>query len=56
MRAFAPRWATWWCADSLAASLPQCAQTHTNLPRKHPGDWVDVEADIIARYHVEALS
>ncbi len=41
-------------ADSFAVSLVQYTQAHTNLLRKHPGDSVNIETDIIARY-VEAL-
>ncbi len=41
-------------ADSFAVSLVQYTQAHTNLLRKQPGDTVNIETDIIARY-VEAL-
>jgi riboflavin synthase len=41
-------------ADSFAVSLVQYTQAHTNLLRKHVGDSVNIETDIIARY-VEAL-
>jgi len=41
-------------ADSFAVSLVQYTQAHTNLLRKKPGDSVNIETDIIARY-VEAL-
>ena len=41
-------------ADSFAVSLVQYTQAHTNLLRKRPGDAVNIETDIIARY-VEAL-
>jgi riboflavin synthase len=41
-------------ADSFAVSLVQYTQEHTNLLRKRPGDSVNIETDIIARY-VEAL-
>ena len=41
-------------ADSFAVSLVQYTQEHTNLLRKKPGDSVNIETDIIARY-VEAL-
>ena len=37
-------------ADSFAVSLVQYTQEHTNLLRKHPGDSVNIETDIIARY------
>lgn len=40
--------------DSFAVSLVQYTQEHTNLLRKRPGDSVNIETDIIARY-VEAL-
>src|SRR6185369_16277953 len=41
-------------ADSFAVSLVQYTQEHTNLLRKRPGDSVNIETDIIARY-VETL-
>ncbi|HXQ24353.1 MAG TPA: riboflavin synthase [Candidatus Acidoferrales bacterium] len=41
-------------ADSFAVSLVQYTQAHTNLLRKRPGDTVNIETDIIARY-VETL-
>jgi riboflavin synthase len=41
-------------ADSFAVSLVQYTQAHTSLLRKHPGDPVNIETDIIARY-VETL-
>jgi riboflavin synthase len=37
-------------ADSFAVSLVQYTQEHTSLLRKHPGDSVNIETDIIARY------
>lgn len=37
-------------ADSFAVSLVQYTQEHTNLLRKRPGDSVNIETDIIARY------
>lgn len=37
-------------ADSFAISLVQYTQEHTNLLRKNPGDAVNIETDIIARY------
>lgn len=40
--------------DSFAVSLVQYTQEHTNLLRKKPGDSVNIETDIIARY-VETL-
>jgi len=41
-------------ADTFAVSLVQYTQAHTNLIDKHPGDSVNIETDIIARY-VEAV-
>ena len=41
-------------ADSFAVSLVQYTQAHTNLMRKQPGNSVNIETDIIARY-VETL-
>ncbi len=41
-------------ADTFAVSLVQYTQDHTNLMRKKPGDSVNIETDIIARY-VETL-
>ena len=41
-------------ADTFAVSLVQYTQTHTNLLGKQPGDSVNIETDIIARY-VETL-
>jgi riboflavin synthase len=41
-------------ADSFAVSLVQYTQAHTSLTRKRPGDSVNIETDIIARY-VETL-
>lgn len=41
-------------ADSFAVSLVRYTQEHTNLNRKRPGDTVNIETDIIARY-VEQL-
>jgi riboflavin synthase len=41
-------------ADAFAVSLVQYTQAHTNLLRKRPGDSVNIETDIIARY-VETL-
>jgi riboflavin synthase len=40
--------------DNFAVSLVQYTQAHTNLLRKKPGQSVNIETDIIARY-VEAL-
>ena len=37
-------------ADSLAVSLVEFTQEHTNLTRRRPGDRVNLESDIIARY------
>ena len=41
-------------ADSFAVSLVQYTQENTTLLRKEPGDSVNIETDIIARY-VETL-
>src|ERR1700687_3608518 len=41
-------------ADSFAISLVQYTQAHTSLLRKQPGDSVNIETDILARY-VESL-
>lgn len=41
-------------SDGFATSLVQYTQTHTTLPTKRPGDFVNIETDILARY-VEAL-
>jgi riboflavin synthase len=41
-------------AGTFAVSLVQYTQAHTNLLRKRPGDTVNIETDIIARY-VETL-
>lgn len=41
-------------ADTFAVSLVQYTQAHTNLLGKQPGDSVNIETDIIARY-VEAM-
>jgi riboflavin synthase len=40
--------------ETFAVSLVQYTQTHTNIGSKKPGDSVNIETDIIARY-VEAL-
>lgn len=40
--------------DSFAVSLVEHTQKHTNLTRKRPGDKINLESDIIARY-VEQL-
>ena len=40
--------------DSFAASLVEFTQEHTNLLRRQPGDRVNLESDILARY-VEQL-
>jgi riboflavin synthase len=37
-------------AESFAVSLVQYTQAHTNLLDKRPGDAVNIETDIIARY------
>jgi len=41
---------------SLTVSLVQYTQEHTNLTRKRPGDSVNLESDIIARYVEQLLS
>jgi riboflavin synthase len=41
-------------ADAFAVSLVQYTQAHTNLLDKRPGDPVNIETDILARY-VETL-
>jgi riboflavin synthase len=43
-------------AESLTVSLVQFTQEHTNLTRKKPGDSVNLESDIIARYVDQLLS
>ncbi len=42
--------------DSFAVSLVGFTQEHTNLTRKNPGDTVNLESDIIARYVDQLLS
>ncbi len=37
-------------ADMLAVSLVEYTQEHTNLTRRRPGDRINLESDIIARY------
>lgn len=41
---------------TFSVSLVQFTQAHTNLTRKSPGDTVNLESDIIARYVDELLS
>lgn len=41
---------------SLTVSLVQYTQEHTNLTRKRPGDTVNLESDIIARYVEQLLA
>lgn len=43
-------------ADSFAVSLVQYTQAHTNLIAKRPGDSVNIETDIIARYVESVLA
>jgi riboflavin synthase len=43
-------------ADSFAVSLVQYTQAHTNLTGKRPGDSVNIETDIIARYVESVLA
>jgi len=42
--------------ESFSVSLVQFTQEHTNLTRKHPGDTINLESDIIARYVDQLLS
>ena len=42
-------------AGSFTVSLVQYTQEHTNLLRRRPGDTVNLESDIIARYVDELL-
>jgi len=42
-------------AESFTVSLVQYTQAHTNLAGKRPGDSVNLESDIIARYVEELL-
>ncbi len=42
-------------ADSFAVSLVEYTQQHTNLTRRQPGDRVNLESDIIARYVAQLL-
>ena len=41
--------------ESFTVSLVQFTQEHTNLTRRKPGDTVNLESDIIARYVDELL-
>lgn len=41
--------------DTLAVSLVEYTQQHTNLTRRKPGDRINLESDIIARYVEELL-
>jgi riboflavin synthase len=41
--------------DTFAVSLVQYTQEHTNLLSKKPGDSVNIETDILARYVAAAL-
>src|SRR5207249_127479 len=43
-------------SDSLTVSLVPFPQEHTNLTRKKPGETVNLESDIIARYVDQLLS
>ena len=43
-------------AESFSVSLVQFTQEHTNLTRKVPGDSVNLESDIIARYVDQLLT
>ena len=42
--------------ESFSVSLVQFTQEHTNLTRKKPGDSINFESDIIARYVDQLLS
>lgn len=42
--------------ESITVSLVQYTQEHTNLTRRKPGDSVNLESDIIARYVEQLLS
>ena len=42
--------------ESFSVSLVQFTQEHTNLTRKKPGDSINLESDIIARYVDQLLS
>ncbi len=42
-------------ADSFSVSLVQYTQEHTNLTRRSPGDAVNLETDIFARYVEQIL-
>lgn len=42
--------------ESITVSLVQYTQEHTNLTRRKPGDSVNLESDIIARYVDQLLS
>jgi riboflavin synthase len=43
-------------SDSLTVSLVSFTQQHTNLTQRKPGDTVNLESDIIARYVDELIS
>ena len=43
-------------AESFSVSLVQYTQKHTNLIRRTPGDRINLETDIIARYVQELLN
>lgn len=42
-------------SDTLAVSLVEYTQEHTNLMRRNPGDRINLESDIIARYVAQLL-
>ena len=42
-------------ADTLDVSLVEYTQEHTNLTRRNPGDRINLESDIIARYVAQLL-
>jgi len=43
-------------AESFTVSLVQYTQEHTNLTQKQPGDAINLESDIIARYVDQLLA
>ena len=43
-------------ADTFAVSLVEYTQEHTNLIRRNPGDRINLESDIIARYVAQLLA
>lgn len=43
-------------ADTFSVSLVEYTQEHTNLTRRNPGDRINLESDIIARYVAQLLA